>query len=234
MVLGVSEQMVSQRRSTTFSKVAKTLFRKPRFRISFQICSIGFISGVYGGIWKSTIFSGTSSVPDLCHAAPWKPVACETSLSSIPSARSSSAFNFDVPLAGETALTAKAGVCTDESLIRKVSRPNPDYVLHQPGAVLNWCDVTAKEGYFCLNDRFWDLTKAPGGVLWLGKLLVQVVKKLCGPKKNTSSASGLFVFHKDITILQYFALLDQIKVHFDKEELLRINDQLNKIKKPRH
>lgn len=143
-------------------------------------------------------------------------------------------FYFDVPLAGETALTAKAGVCTDESLIRKVSRPNPDYVLRQPGAVLNWCDVTAKEGYFCLNDRFWDLTKAPRGVLWLGKLLVQVVKKLCGPKKNTSSASGLFVFHKDITILQYFALLDQIKVHFDKEELLRINDQLNKIKKPRH
>ena len=47
MVLGVSEQMVSQRRSTTFSKVAKTSFRKPRFRISFQICSIGFISGVY-------------------------------------------------------------------------------------------------------------------------------------------------------------------------------------------
>ena len=39
---------------------------------------------------------------------------------------------------------------------------------------------------------------------------------------------------KDITILQYFALLDHIKVHFDKEELLRINDQLNKIKKPRH
>ena len=62
--------MVSQRQSTTFSKVAKTSFRKPRFRISFQICSIGFISGVYGGIQKSTMFSGTSNVPDLCHAAP--------------------------------------------------------------------------------------------------------------------------------------------------------------------
>ena len=35
-----------------------------------------------------------------------------------------------------------------------------------------------------------------------------------------------------ITVLQYFALLDQIKVHFDKEALLRINDQLNRIKKP--
>lgn len=141
---------------------------------------------------------------------------------------------FDIPLGDETVLTANAGECTDESLIRKVSRPNPDYVLRQPGAVLNWCDVSQKEGFFCLNDRFWDLPKTPAGLLWLGKLLVQVVKKLCAPKKNTSSASGIFVFHKDITVLQYFALLDQINVHFDKDELLRINDQLSKIKKPRH
>ena len=142
-------------------------------------------------------------------------------------------FYFDVPLAGETVLTAKAGECTDESLIRKVSRPNADYVLRQPGTVLNWCDVTVKEGYFCLNDRFWDMAKTAAGLLWLGKLLVQVVKKLCSPQKNTSSASGIFVFHKDITVLQYFALLDQIKVHFNEDELLRINEQLNKIKKPR-
>ena len=68
----------------------------------------------------------------------------------------------------------------------------------------------------------------------MGKLLLQVVRKLCSPKKNTSSTSGIFVFHKDITVLQYFALLDQIKVHFDKDELLRIDDQMNKIKKPKY
>lgn len=62
---------------------------------------------------------------------------------------------------------------------------------------------------------------------------LQIVRKLCSPKKNTSSAPGIFVFHKDITVLQYSALLDQIKVHFGKAELLRLNDQLNKIKKPR-
>jgi len=64
------EQITSHRRSTTFSSVAKTSLRKPRFRISFQICSIGFISGVYGGMWKRTIFSGNSSFADLCHTAP--------------------------------------------------------------------------------------------------------------------------------------------------------------------
>ena len=107
-------------------------------------------------------------------------------------------FYFDVPLAGETVLTAKAGECTDEGLIRKVVGPNPDYVLRQRGAVLNWCDVTQKEGFFCLNDRFWNLAKTPGGVLWLGKLSVQVIRKFCSPKKNSSSDTGIFVFHKDI------------------------------------
>ena len=43
---------------------------KPRFLISFHICSIGFISGVYGGIKISSIFSGILNEPDLCQAAP--------------------------------------------------------------------------------------------------------------------------------------------------------------------
>ena len=65
-----NEQMVSHKRSTTFSRVVKISLRKPRFRISFQICSIGFISGVYGGIWKRKMFFGSSNPWDLCHAAP--------------------------------------------------------------------------------------------------------------------------------------------------------------------
>ena len=67
---GDSERIVSHKRSTTFSRVANASFRKPRFRISFQICSMGFISGVYGGMRKRTIFSGNSRVADLCQAAP--------------------------------------------------------------------------------------------------------------------------------------------------------------------
>ena len=63
-------------------------------------------------------------------------------------------FCFDVPLPGDTDLTAKAGECTDKSLIRKVAGPNPAYVLRQPGEVLNWCDVTAKEGYFMYFARY--------------------------------------------------------------------------------
>ena len=45
--------MVSYKRSTTFSRVAKISLRNPRFRISFQIYSMGFLSGVYGGRGKA-------------------------------------------------------------------------------------------------------------------------------------------------------------------------------------
>lgn len=64
------EQMVSQSLSITLSRVLNTSFLNPRFLISFQICSIGFISGVYGGIEAISIFSGLFKPFDLCHAAP--------------------------------------------------------------------------------------------------------------------------------------------------------------------
>ena len=50
IVSEVKVQMISQSRSTTFSKVANTSLRKPVIRSSFHICSMGFISGVYGGM----------------------------------------------------------------------------------------------------------------------------------------------------------------------------------------
>ena len=65
-----NEQIVSQSLSTTFWSDLKTSFLKPCFLISFHICSIGFISGVYGGIKTSSIFSGILNEPDLCQAAP--------------------------------------------------------------------------------------------------------------------------------------------------------------------
>ena len=70
IVSGVRSQIVSQSRRTTFSSVAKTSLRKPTLRSSFQICSMGFISGVYGGSEISSILWGTLKDFDLCQAAP--------------------------------------------------------------------------------------------------------------------------------------------------------------------
>ncbi|CJS82856.1 N-acetylmannosamine-6-phosphate 2-epimerase 2 (ManNAc-6-P epimerase 2) [Streptococcus pneumoniae] len=53
----------------TSSKVRKALFLNPRLRISFHTCSMGFISGVYGGINAKPILVGIFKVLDLCHIA---------------------------------------------------------------------------------------------------------------------------------------------------------------------
>ena len=70
MVWADRRQIDSQRRSTTFSSVANTSFRKPIRRSSFQICSMGFISGVYGGRKNNLMLSGSRRASDLCQAAP--------------------------------------------------------------------------------------------------------------------------------------------------------------------
>ena len=62
-------------------------------------------------------------------------------------------FYFDVPNVGETKLVAKAGDLTDESIIRKVSEPNPAYILVEKGAVLNWWDITSVPGHADLNTK---------------------------------------------------------------------------------
>ena len=66
----VNKHMVSHKRSITAESESNTSFLNPIERICFQICSIGFISGVYDGMERSCIFSGQRNVFDLCHAAP--------------------------------------------------------------------------------------------------------------------------------------------------------------------
>ena len=66
----VSKLMVSHNLSTTAFRLLNMMLPNPICLICFQICSMGFISGVYGGICVITIFSGIFSLFDLCHTAP--------------------------------------------------------------------------------------------------------------------------------------------------------------------
>ncbi|CKB65962.1 transposase [Streptococcus pneumoniae] len=47
----------------------EVLEANPRLRISFHTCSMGFISGVYGGIKVKPILVGIFKILDLCHIA---------------------------------------------------------------------------------------------------------------------------------------------------------------------
>jgi len=76
-------------------------------------------------------------------------------------------FYFDVPNAGDSTLLAKAGELTDEGKLRKVDEMNPDYILKEKGAILNWFDVTAPKGRYSLNDTFDDISRSLEGRRWV-------------------------------------------------------------------
>ena len=138
-------------------------------------------------------------------------------------------FYFDVPNAGETELKAVAGECTDESLIRKVEVFNEDYRLKEEGAILNWFDIDAPEGYFSLNDKMSDIIMNPAGQALFGKLMGGMAgKKAMGFEINESMMAMMGGF----TMLRLITLAGgMMDMKFTKEQLLGLNAQLNQIKK---
>lgn len=153
-------------------------------------------------------------------------------------------FYFDVPNQGEIKLEALAGEYKDESIIRKVDTMNPDYILREQGAVLNWFDIVEVEGRFSLNDKIGDIMKTFRGKLWFVGLFLTLAKKMSQgtpksegkktkKKKNPEMNSGVMDMIGGFTVLRFTGMLGMRNVTFTKEELLKMNRQLNKIKKTR-
>jgi beta-galactosidase len=144
-------------------------------------------------------------------------------------------FYFEVPNAGTTQLVAVAGEVKDESVIRKVEVFNEAYRLKEKGAVLNWFDINEKEGYLSLNDKMGDVLKTLRGKM----LFMSLMGKFMGGKNGKMEAMGFEVNAEMMTMMNGFTVLrlltmigGMMNVEFTKEQLLDLNDQLNKIKRP--
>ena len=148
-------------------------------------------------------------------------------------------FYFDVKNVGESTLVAKAGEFTDESKIRKVEVFNEDYRLKEQGAILNWFDIDAPEGRFSLNDKLGDIMGTLRGKLWFAKIGLKIKNSLQGNGKGKPKAAGfeinegLMQMMGGFTVLRLTSMMGMMNVSFTKEELLEMNKQLNKIKKPK-
>ena len=149
-------------------------------------------------------------------------------------------FYFEVPNVGETKLVAVAGECKDESIIRKVDTMNDEYVLKEKGAVLNWFDIVTKEGRYSLNDTMGDIMKSFRGKLWFIRFGLQLKKRMSKGKKSGGGIAG-FELNKDImailggfTVLRLTSLMGMVDISFTKEELLKLNKKLNRIRKPKN
>ena len=158
-------------------------------------------------------------------------------------------FYFDVPNVGESVLVAKAGDLTDEGKLRRVDEMNMDYVLRETGTVLNWFDIDTPEGRFSLNDKISDILGCFRGKLWLLSVGLMIKKKMDAAKKGKKKAkdgkksggfqislkadSGLMQMMGGFTVLRLSGMIGMANISFSKEELLKMNKQLNRIKKPK-
>ncbi len=152
-------------------------------------------------------------------------------------------FYFEVKNEGESKIVAKAGELTDEGIIRKVDEMNMDYVLKEKGAVLNWFDVEAPEGRYSLNDKISDIMKSFRGKLWFIRMGLKLKKKMSESKKGEKKAGafevdlkadgGLMQMMGGFTVLRLSSMMGMMNISFTKEELLKLNRQLNRIKKPK-
>ena len=141
-------------------------------------------------------------------------------------------FYFDVPNEGETVLVAKAGECSDESFLRKVDTFNEDYRLKEKGAVLNWFDVTAPEGYFSLNDKLSDIVMNPAGAQLFKSLMGKIMTNMSsGEMAGFQLSEEMMKMLGGFTVLRMTSLMGTAGVEMTKEQLLGLNAQLNQIKK---
>ena len=147
-------------------------------------------------------------------------------------------FSFSVPNIGDTIIKAKAGDLEDESRIRKVEVYNEEYRLKEKGAILNWFDITEREGYCSLNTKISEIMKSTKGKM---TLMLFIMKKLKGIKKksdkNSSNPAQSMLKNKDtmkmigsFTILRISSMAGTVGMTFTKEELLALNKKLNKVK----
>ena len=127
-----------------------------------------------------------------------------------------------------TQLEAVAGECRDKGVICHVDAPDESYRLKECGAILNWFDVTEKEGCFSLNDLIGDIMKAPQGKQIILDLLASVGM---GGKAELSEDFARMI--GGFTVLRMAGLVGTLGENkMTKEQLLDINSQLNKVVRP--
>ena len=141
-------------------------------------------------------------------------------------------FYFEVSNKGKSVLTAKAGQCTDESTINKVEVFNEKYRLKEKGAILNWFDVSAPEGYFSLNDKLSDIMANPEGMALFKGLMDSMTSSMKDGKVAGFEVSpAMMKMMGGFTVLRLTSMMGTANISITKEQLLALNEQLNKIKK---
>ncbi len=138
-------------------------------------------------------------------------------------------FYYEVPNKLETHLLALAGDCMDKSFIRKVGTFNEEYRLKEQGAILNWFDITTKEGYYSLNSKISHIMKSKEAASLLADFIAPFISGT-GEKKDFSEMESLLNNINGFSIIRAVNILPSNGEKVTKEQLLEFNAKLNEIK----
>ena len=151
-------------------------------------------------------------------------------------------FRFEVKNVGESKIEAVSGEYKDESVIRKVDVFNEAYRLKEEGQIINWFEITTKEGRLSIKDKIGDIMKTIRGKLILFAFMLKILRKA---KKNDKSGFGSALSSKggnsnkealmkmlsSFTIIRIAGMIGMMGVTLTKKDLLKLNKKLNRIKK---
>ena len=116
------------------------------------------------------------------------------------------------------------------------------YRLVEKNAVLNWFDITEREGYCSLNTKISDIMGTLRGKLFIAgmttSLMKQMKKNASGEKKGGGfninlKSGGIMDMVGSFSILRISSMGGMVGIEFTKEQLLDMNKKLNKIKLPK-
>ena len=141
-------------------------------------------------------------------------------------------FYFQVPNEGKTVLRAVAGECQDSTIICRVDTFDEAYRLKEKGAILNWFDISAPEGYYSLNDTLGEIRKCEQGCRILEGLMAGMQNDSENPKAMGFEINeGMMKMMEGFTVIRMANLMGTAGIKISKEQLLALNKQLNQIRK---
>ena len=107
-------------------------------------------------------------------------------------------------------------------MIRKVSEPNPAYILTEKGAVLNWWDIIHIDGYADLNTKLSKVVASAGA-----EPIIELLKPVLGPAARIETIHMLDA----MTVLRMINVITgMMRMPVTKEMLMDLNAQLNTVK----
>lgn len=138
-------------------------------------------------------------------------------------------FCFQVKINGEHQIWAKAGDCMEEMTIRKVEKPNPNYLFGKSGSVANWFDESDfKSDCFSIRDSFGALMKNPQTSAIVGALMQKMIASRGDVAKSANNNANLQSMMAGMSLE---SLIKQAGDAVPKEMVQQLNASLQQIKK---